>query len=244
MTTEENKPVTPEVTPEVKVQLDTEAAKPADPPKPAVPAVAEEAVEYEPTGDTGLDMALKFVAGQGITADHPAMVAAQKGDFSILKAELASKGAKGWEQFVALGEDAFKRTSAANTAKAEAVKKVVQEVAGGAEQWAEVQKWASANATAEEKAEINALLDKGGLQAKAAAKYLVDMYSKAGNVVTEPKDPTEGASRGGKSAASNGPLSAKEYTQAVQQLNIQLRGRIDGSPEYEALQRRRAAYRG
>lgn len=211
------------------------------PATPAAPVVDDGgAVEYEKTGDVSLDMALDFMGKAGIGADHPAMQAAAKGDFAILKATLAAKGTQGWEQFVALGESAFARTQEQAAAKATALKDMVYKAAGGQAEWNNVQQWASSNATPEEKAEINALLNKGGLAAKGAVKYLVDAYSRANNVVVNPADPTANAIRGGMPNANTGPLSAKEYSAAVQQLNVKLGGRLEGSPEYESLQKRRS----
>jgi len=212
------------------------AAPPEDVPEGAI-------VEYEPTGDTGLDLALQFIGKAGIASGHPAIVAAASGDFSILKATLAAKGLQGWEQFVALGEDAYKRNQAKSEEKANALKALVHQAAGGAEQWAEIQKWASANADPDEKAEINAMLNAGGLQAKQAARYLAECYAQANNVEVNPADPTRAAGRGSP-AADNGPLSPRQYADEVARLNAKLHGRLEGSKEYQALQARRLAWRG
>lgn len=242
MTTETNEPTAP-VAP---VTLDTTPAPaPAAPAAAPVAPVADGVIEYEPTGDVGLDMALTFIGKAGIAEDHPAMVAATNGDFSILKAALAAKNVQGWEQFVALGEAAYQRkTNDAKTAE-EATRSIVHLEAGGPEQWAEIQKWASANATPEEKVAINAQLNAGGVSAKMAARYLTSLYDKASNVVVNPRDPTANAGRnGGAPSGDTAPLSAREYATAVQLLNVKLAGRLDGSPEYAKLQQRRAAYRG
>jgi hypothetical protein len=216
-------------------------------PAPAAPADVPpeaEGFEYEPTGDAGLDLALQFIGKAGITTAHPGMVAAQNGDFSILKATLAAKGITGWEQFVALGEEAYKRNQEAASKKDEALKSLVHDAAGGAENWQEVQKWASANADPDEKAEINAMLAAGGLQARQAVRYLVECYNKATDVVKAPVDPTRQAGRSGIPAADSGPLSPRAYAYEVARLNVKLRGRLEGSKEYEALQARRLAWRG
>ena len=228
------------------ILLDEKPAPPAAPVvAPVVPAVvADGAVAYEPTGDVGLDMALEFVGKAGLGVDHPAMKAASVGDFSILKATLAAKGVAGWEQFVALGEAAYEKVSKQESEKAQAGREAIYKVAGGEESWKAVQTWASSNATPEEKAEINALLNQGGLAAKGAAQYLLDAYNRANNVVVEPKDPTANAGRGGEQSGANAPLSPRAYADAVQQLNNKLNGRLDGSKEYASLQARRAAYRG
>jgi hypothetical protein len=171
------------------------------------------------------------------------MVAAQTGDFSILKAALAAKGVQGWEQFVALGEQAFERAKANQAAATAKVQALVHDAVGGAEAWAEIQAWASKNAEPDEKAEINKMLAAGGFQAKQAARYLADCYNKANDTVIEPADPTRRASRETE-RSDNSPLSPRQYSDAVAALNVKLRGNMESSPEYARLNARRLAYRG
>lgn len=218
------------------------AAPPA--PEAKAPEPADGEYVYEPTGDVGLDLALNFVAKAGIGQDHPAMQAAQAGDFSILKATLAAKNAVGWEQFVALGEAAYQRQAETAKAKAEEGRKLIYAAVGGEDEWNAIKAWAGKNADPAEKAEINALLSQGGLAAKSAAKYLAEAYSRANNVTVDPRDPTATASRGGIPGPASGPLDPKAYAAAVSELNVRLKGRLEGSKEYDALQRRRAAFRG
>lgn len=217
----------------------------AEAPKVEPVAEPEGAVEYEPTGDVGLDMALNFVGKAGISAVHPAMLAAKEGDFTILKATLAAKGVRGWEQFVALGEAAYSRTTAEAEKKATAGREAVYKEAGGEENWNAIKAWAGTSATPEEKAEINALLNQGGVAAKGAVQYLARAYARANNVEVNPRDALANAgSGGGVPSATNGPLSSKEYSAAVQALNNKLGGRLEGSKEYADLQRRRGLHRG
>ena len=253
MTTENTAPAEGTVAAPVVAPVDTTSlvldqvkptvAAPVVPPVDPVPATAEP-VSYEPTGDVGLDMALDFIGKAGLDQNHPAVVAAINGDFTILKATLAAKGAAGWEQFVALGEAAYQRASAEAATKNAAIRESVYAEAGGKDEWATVQKWASENATPAEKAEVNALLNQGGLAAKAAVRHLVDSYSRATNVVVNPRDGTANASRGGVPDGANAPLSPRAYSDAVQSLNAKLGGRLEGSKEYASLQARRSAYRG
>ncbi len=224
------------------VALTTSVQAPAVPAVPAATdakpdAGAATVATYEPTGDAGLDMALAFIGKQGFAQDHPAVVAAAAGDFSILKAELAAKGVQGAAEFLALGEQSYARTQEKAKAASAATNAAVYKVVGGEESWKAIQTWASANATPEEKAEINAQLSAGGVAAKAAATYLANAYNKANNVSQEPAEVTNGAAA--KAPASNGNLSAAEYAKEVNALNVKLKGRLDGSPEYEALNRRR-----
>lgn len=248
MTTEQNLPVSDPNPDNEEVKVgETILLGDPEPAKPAVtddqPAEAE-GVEYDPTGDTGLDMALQFIGKAGITSAHPGMVAAQQGDFSILKAALAAKGVQGWEQFVALGEDAFKRAQTQAQEKTANLSKLVHDTVGGAQEWQAIQKWAAANADPSEKAEINAMLNAGGLQAKQAAKYLAECYNKANNVERTPADPTLSALRGGTPAPNNGPLSPRDYAKEVAKLAATSRGFSEDSKEYKALQQRRLAWRG
>jgi hypothetical protein len=212
--------------------------------KPADPApVVDEPVAYEPTGDVGLDMALDFIGKAGVGIDHPAMKAAQAGDFDLLKATLAQKGVQGWEQFVKLGEAAYAKIAKETDAKAQATRAAIYKEAGGEAEWAAIQKWAGSNATPEEKTQINSLLNQGGLAAKSAVKYLVDTYNRANNVVVEPKDGLVNAGRGTGPAGNAGPLSPSNYASEVQALHRKLGGRMESSQEYASLQARRNAYR-
>ena len=236
----EVKPTEPEITLNIgdaqPAPTNINAVKPElIPETPSAPAV----VAYEPTGDVGLDMALDFIGKAGITADHPAMKAAQSGDFALLKATLAQKGVQGWEQFVALGEAAYTKVNSENEAKAKASREAIISEAGGAEEWGAIQKWAGDNATPEEKAQINKMLNAGGIEARSAVKYLVDVYNKANNVVKEPLNPLANAGRA--ASPSNAPLSSSEYVKEVQALNRKLGGRMEESKEYANLQRRRLA---
>lgn len=235
----------PETTPgESGVLIGTEAAPIAVPAVPPTAVNTESPVQYEPTGDIGMDMALEFVGNAGFAQDHPAMQAAANGDFSILEALLAQKGVAGYEKFVALGKAAYTRSVEASTKATAAIQELAHKAAGGEQEWNAVRTWAGANASDAEKTEINALLNKGGLAAKGAVTYLVDAYNRANNVEVTPKDPTAQAGRGGVPGGENKPLDAMEYSRAVQALNNKLNGRLEGSPEYAKLQARRLAYRG
>lgn len=219
------------------------AAPPAAAPTPAPAAGAPATVEYEPTGDPAFDLFLGFVGKQGYGPESAAIKAAEAGDFSLLKAELALKGdkAQGWEQLVALGERTYTAKLAETKAKAEADAKTVADAVGGAENWAKVQAWAVANAEPAERAQVNAALQAGGIAAKAMAVYLNQLYQGT----NPPKQGANALPQGGTPGAAGGnALSPNEYAREVSALHVKLRGRIDGSPEYAALQARARAYRG
>lgn len=237
-------PVTP-TTPEPKpapVKIDP---APNQPEAPTSEPGDNGEVIYEPTGDVRLDVALEFIGRLGIGSDHQAMQAAIKGDLSLLKATLATMGdkARGWEQMVALAEQANVDAAKAADELAAKVQQAVHSVAGGEAQWSTALAWAAKNATPEEKTALNAMFDAGPVQARAAAMAIMDAYGKAGGTVVNPANPTKNLS-GTSPAATNSALSPRDYAAAVRDLRAKLGNRMDASPEYATLRARHAAYRG
>lgn len=231
-------PATPPAPPEATVAPIVVGEKPAAPDVTPNPSTTV-AYSYEPTGDAGLDYALAFVGNLGYGDSHPAILAAQQGDFSLIKVELATKGVQGAEAVVALAEAAYGKSAAKAQAAAQELNTFAHTAAGGADNWAAINAWASANADPEEKADLNEALAKGGVAAKRAIKYIVDGYRAQH---TLPKEPAAVAKPGAatSASASKGPMSAKEYADAVNALYVANRGReIEHLPEYHALTQQR-----
>ena len=197
---------------------------------------------YDPTGDAGLDYALNFVGKLGYGDTHPAIIAAQKGDFSLIRAELATKGVAGSDAVLALAEQAYTRFAAEDAKKAEELAGFAAQAAGSPENWAVVRAWAAQEATPQEKAQVNAALAQGGLVAQGVISQLVNLYQQKH---TLPKDAAAVAKAGeaGTAAPSNEPMTAKVYAQAVEALRQKLGNRTEDSPEYAALQSQRLAAR-
>ena len=197
---------------------------------------------YDPTGDAGLDYALNFVGKLGYGDTHPAILAAQKGDFSLIRAELATKGVAGSDAVLALAEQAYTRFAAEDAKKSEELAGFAAQAAGSAENWAVVRAWAAQEATPQEKAQVNAALAQGGLVAQGVINQLVALYQQKH---TLPKDAATVAKPGavGTAAPSNEPMTAKAYAQAVEALRQKLGNRTEDSPEYAALQSQRLAAR-
>ncbi len=231
----------PDTAPEDKgATLPTE--KPAD--KPASLEVEQGIAAPEPTGDPALDIALGFFAKQGVASQSLAMKQAKAGDFSLLKAELAGKGAPGWEQYVGIMEQAAGREKTAAEGRAAAALAVVVEVCGGKEAWAEVKATIAEHASEAELAEINTALKAGGLVAKATAQYMKRVHDAAKGATAPANGRVVSSERSGGAPASGQALSPSEYTAAVQELSRKLGNRMDGSKEYKSLQARRRAYKG
>lgn len=246
MSTEAVAPVTaPEVTaPVVAPSVDLVAPVPPAP-APTVPPVVEdkakgkpEPIEFEPTGDPGLDFALGFIGRAGIGHDHPAMIAAEGGDFSLLKAELGTKGIAGWEQAVALGEKAYGEASKANEARVEAVGKAVLEVAGqvGVD-WEQAVVWAKANGSPDELAKVNELMA-DPFTAKMAALYIASNYANADGVEKVPTKAAVSTTAAPAPPVSGGPLSRAEYRAGLSKLRETMGDSYITSPQATALYRR------
>lgn len=197
---------------------------------------------YDPTGDAGLDYALNFVGKLGYGDTHPAIIAAQAGDFSLLKAELSTKGVPGVDAVLALAEQAYTRFSAEAAKQSEALAGFAAQAAGSAENWAVVRAWAAQEATPEEKAQVNAAIAQGGLVAQGVISQLVNLYRQKH---TLPKDAEPVAKPGaaGTAAPTSGPMTAQAYAQAVEALRQKYGANTDSTPEYAALQSQRLAAR-
>ena len=219
------------------VKLETPPAPPVAP----NPDTSQE-FAYDPTGDAGLDYALNFVGKLGYGDTHPAIIAAQKGDFSLIRAELATKGVAGSDAVLALAEQAYTRFVAEDAKKAAELAGFAAQAAGSPENWAVVRAWAAQEATPQEKAQVNAALAQGGLVAQGVISQLVNLYQQQH---TLPKDAADVAKPGavGTAATSNEPMTAKAYAQAVEALRQKLGNRTEDSPEYAALQSQRLAAR-
>lgn len=218
--------------------------------KPVVQVTGEadgKAVKYDPTGDAKLDMSLAFLGKLGIAPDHPGMLAAGKGDFSILKAHLSTMGdtARGWEANVALGESAYAATQATHAERASKDRTAIYAAAGGEETWKAVKDFA-ALATADTPAEreaVNAALNGGGLAAVAMAAYLTNLYHQKATTKEPASATVPNAAASAPAAPTVYALSPREYTAKVKELAAKLGGRLDGSPEYAELGKRRQAWR-
>ena len=224
------------------VLLSDSAAPPAPAAGAAPSADTISEFAYDPTGDAGLDYALNFVGKLGYGDTHPAIVAAQAGDFALLRADLATKGVAGSDAVLALAEQAYTRYAAEDAKKSEQLSGFAAQAAGSPENWAVVRAWAAAEATPQEKAQVNAAISQGGLVAQGVISQLVSLYQQKH---TLPKDAATVAKPGeaGTASPSNGPMTAKVYSQAVEALRQKLGNRAEDSPEYAALQSQRLAAR-
>lgn len=199
-----------------------------------------EPFQYEPTGDAGLDYALDFIGKLGYSDAHPAVRAAITGDFSLIRAELSTRGVQGADAVVKLAEDAHARFAAKEAEQARVLQTYAHEAAGGEQNWEVVRAWASKEATPAEKADVNAALAKGGMVAKAMIRELVHLYKQSN---TLPQDGKAVSKTAGTPASNVTPLTAQAYAQAVDELYRKLGPGAANSSEYAQLQKQRLAAR-
>ena len=217
-------------------------AAPVPAPAPAAPEANEPPpVVYEATGNAGLDLALDFVGARGFGPEHPAIVAAGEGDWTQLEAALKALGDKaaGWERILAVGRADYAKVADARKAEFEKVSSQIEAVTEG--NWDKVQEYARTIADDAEKANINAAIASGGIAAVAVAQYLTGLWKQSDQYVKTGKEPLKEAPAA--AAPTSNALSPQQYAAEVQKLGNQ--GKVyTGSPEYAALQARRAAWRG
>jgi hypothetical protein len=189
----------------------------------------------------GLDLALEFIGARGIKPSDPAILAAEKGDLTLIEAKLAAMGdkAKGYEKMVALAKRSFNDTKAAADAKAAEGAKLIHETVGGKEKWLEIKTWAATNAEPAEKASINAALAQGGLVAKITAQWLAAKYNGAAGTTVEPAAVVTAASSG--KPAPVGHLTRQAFIAEAESLRMKLGHAFESSKEYANLRARRSA---
>lgn len=214
------------------------------PPDPdAPPAEGAEVIEYDPTGDTGLDLALGFVGGLGFGPTHPAIVAAQTGDFTKLEAAMGKMGdrAKGFDRYLKVAKESSERVLAKRDAAHKATADVVYGAVGGEEAWKGISAWVLEVSDPDELKQVNAALAAGGVQAKAMANQLAQLYKAAGKA-TAKSAVKQGASN--VTASAGGPLNPEEYKAALRELTAKHGSRVDSTPEFAEITQRRRAYKG
>lgn len=225
-------------------------AEPAKPAEPAKTEAAEPAKSEVPDNgmqtyidqysekNPALSLALGFLRDAGISPTDPAFTAAEvDGDFTLLKAILATKAAPGTEAMLGILEKAVADHQAEVQAHEEQTTQIVTGILG--EQSDEILGWARETASPEEKESFNDMFAAGGVYARAAAVLLKSAYVDSGNTVPA-KSPVQ---QGQLPTGNAGPLTARQYAEEVQKLAKAHRGDPRNSPEYAQLSRRRAAGR-
>lgn len=217
-----------------RLRLEAEKAKPDVPADQNIDTY----IERYKTENPAVSVALGFLKEHGINVTDDAFQLAEfEGDFSLLKAVLAQKGATGSTEMLGILEKAVADYHAECEKVEQENDALVRSLLG--EQTDDIFAWASENASAEEKEVLNSLLEAGGLYSRAAAMLLREAYTGASNVTIPASNPVKVPS----SPDFSQPLSAREYAAEVNKLAQKLKGDPRGTAEYSALTARREAGR-
>lgn len=202
-------------------------------------SVLDKAGFAESEDDPGLNYALNFLASNGFNSSSPSVLKALEGDFSLLKAELASKGVQGWEQAISLAEQSYERHVAEMEGVAEQVGGIVTQVAEqfGVD-WEQAAAHVGSTAKPEEREALNSLLTDPAT-AHIAASYIATAFINGGDVEIAPqaKAVGDGSTR---PTTAGGTLSRQEYTQELAKLRKTLGDDYINSPQAQALYQRLA----
>lgn len=236
-------PVDPNANPAAAPAVQSAPLNVDTPKAPVVPDPDESVVvQYNPTGDVGLDLALTFIGGLGMGPERPDVQAAQKGDFAPLEATLKGLGdkAKGYAPYLQAAKESYQRSTDTKKAKADKAEKLVHDAVGGVEQWNAIHAWVVAEADAEQKEAINAAFQAGGFAAEAMARQLKGLYDQSGQSNAKPKSPVKpGASAAG--PADSGHITRAEYKDEIRKLEAKFGNRLTETEEYSRLAARRLA---
>jgi hypothetical protein len=196
---------------------------------------------YDPTGDASLDIALGYIGKLGYSPQHPAIIAAQAGDFSLIRAELAINGVKGGAEMLAVAEDGYKRLSEKQKEKDSETRSYGEKACDGAANFNAVLEWGKANLDASAKAWFNASVAQGGIAAQAAIDKLAQSYLSANKFSKTPGNPAPGAGAA-TSFSESGPIDAATFKDETAKIRAAAAGRnYETSDQYQALKARRLA---
>jgi hypothetical protein len=233
---------TPVQTPE-QIAAAALVAAPVSTPAPVSTTDTKGVVTFEPTGDAGLDLSLGFFGKLGLGMDSPELVEAGKGNFEYLEAKLKSMGDKaaGWEAYLNLGKDAYKRLETDNKTQYESRKKLVHDAVGGEDNWNKIVEYVNANAEPNEKEEVTKALQQGGMVAKAMALMLHSQFLGAPGTELDPANPVRTQET---APAGGAPLTLAGYQGELQKLVSKYGShQLDDRPEYAQLRKRYANVR-
>lgn len=183
-------PVNP-VNPVNPAQPVDESTKPK-PQDAIIPAKVDPVVEkaepfsFEPTGDSRLDVAIKYF-GETLKFDmnSPEMQEAAKGNWEYLEAKLKGMGDKApdAQMYLKLAQDGIAAVKQADADKGEKLVATIHEAAGSKENWEATRAYAQANLPPETIDEINAGIQQGGVVATLIVSALRAQHMESAGTV-------------------------------------------------------------
>lgn len=187
--------------------------------------------DYDHDADLSLQSALRLIAAAGIPEDGIEMYAASHGDFERLSDAL--RGNKDRDLILRLVKSSYDAFRHGEERKAARIASEIEEFAGGKKAWNDMRKWAEANASPEELADMKAAIEQGGPAARLLVRLLKQIRS-------APKDDAgeyaeEDAPRKPRASHKRGPLTAEEVNNRIAALYRKYGNDARRTPEYRAL---------
>ena len=200
-------------------------------------------MEYNPTGDTVLDLALKFVGDRGFGPERDDMKAAMQGDFTKLEASLKALGdkAKGYERYLSAAKESFDRSAKSRKDREDNIVATIEQAVGGAANWKAIHAWVASEADDAQKKEITASFAAGPYAAAAMARQLADLYRQSGKSTIPPKSAVA-ANAASSPAAAGAALSPQQFKEEVRKLEAKYGYKLQSTDEYKDVVARRRAY--
>ena len=204
---------------------------PADESSQSEPERKASSDEFDHDADLNLQSALRLIAAAGIPEDGIEMYAASHGDFERLSDAL--RGNKDRDLILRLVKSSYDAFRHGEERKAARIASEIEEFAGGKKAWNDMRKWAEANASPEELADMKAAIEQGGPAARMLVRLLKQIRS-------APKDDAgegfeEDAPRKPRASHKRGPLTAEEVNQRIGDLYRKYGNDARRTPEYRAL---------
>lgn len=203
-----------------------------DEPSKSEPERKSQPDEFDHDADLNLQSALRLIAAAGIPEDGIEMYAASHGDFERLSDAL--RGNKDRDLILRLVKSSYDAFMHGEERKAARIASEIEEFAGGKKAWNEMRKWAEANASPEELADMKAAIEQGGPAARLLVRLLKQIRS-------APKDDAgegfeeETRVRAPREPRRRGPLTAEEVNQRIGDLYRKYGNDARRTPEYRAL---------
>ncbi len=169
------------------------------------------------TGDDAGDSVLALLKDAGATPDTAKALlwdAVKEGDVTKIDRDaLVEAVGKGNANLVMAGMENYVTKIQHRTKE---VTEAVHNAVNGADNWAAIRSWAKETLSESEMVDYAEMIDKGGRQAKIAAKDLAEQYVEAGNTLTQGTAVTP---TGKPAPQTVTPLSRSDYFTAVEKLH-------------------------
>lgn len=204
---------------------------PAEESSPSEPERKAPSDEFDHDADLNLQSALRLIAAAGIPEDGIEMYAASHGDFERLSDSL--RGNKDRDLILRLVKSSYDAFRHGEERKAARIASEIEEFAGGKKAWNDMRKWAEANASPEELADMKAAIEQGGPAARLLVRLLKQIRSAPKDDADERAE--EEVPRKPRASHKRGPLTAEEVNQRIGDLYRKYGNDARRTPEYRAL---------